>query len=67
MTLRPTARLLPLRSVVLSRLVALEDGMGLVYPPGALNGALRAISDCHFRKTATEPARNSGIKWLSLL
>jgi hypothetical protein len=27
-------------------------------------GAARAISDCHFRKTATEYDREPGIKWL---
>ena len=29
-------RLLPLRSIVLTGATALKDGMGLVYPPGAL-------------------------------
>jgi hypothetical protein len=29
------------------------------------DGALRVISDCHFRKTATEYDRKPGIKWLS--
>ena len=28
-------------------------------------GAVRVISDCHFRKTATEYDRKTGIKWLS--
>jgi hypothetical protein len=28
-------------------------------------GAIRVISDCHFRKKATEYDRKSGIKWLS--
>jgi hypothetical protein len=27
--------------------------------------AVRVISDCHFRKTATEYNRKTGIKWLS--
>ena len=29
------------------------------------DGAARVISDCHFRKTATEYDRKPGIKWLS--
>jgi hypothetical protein len=28
-------------------------------------GLPRVISDCHFRKTATEYDRKTGIKWLS--
>ena len=28
-------------------------------------GAIRVISDCHFRKIATEYDRKPGIKWLS--
>jgi beta-glucosidase-like glycosyl hydrolase len=28
-------------------------------------GEDRVISDCHFRKTATEYDRKTGIKWLS--
>jgi hypothetical protein len=31
----------------------------------ALHGVLTVISDCHFRKTATEYDRKPGIKWLS--
>jgi hypothetical protein len=34
-------------------------------PLGAWMGAQRVISDCHFRKTATEYDRKPGIKWLS--
>jgi hypothetical protein len=29
------------------------------------DGVLRVITDCHFRKTATEFDRKPGIKWLS--
>ena len=31
----------------------------------AADGAPRAKSDCHFKKTATEYDRKPGIKWLS--
>jgi hypothetical protein len=31
----------------------------------AADGAPRAESDCHFRKTCTEYDRKPGIKWLS--
>ena len=30
-----------------------------------IDGDRRVISDCHFRKTATEYDRKPGIKWLS--
>jgi hypothetical protein len=30
-----------------------------------VRGARRVISDCHFRKTATEYDRKTGIKWSS--
>jgi hypothetical protein len=41
--------------------------IGHAMPGGALQrrGATRVISDCHFRKTATEYDRKTGIKWLS--
>jgi hypothetical protein len=29
------------------------------------DGAIRDISDCHFRKTATEHDREPGMNWLS--
>jgi hypothetical protein len=32
---------------------------------GAADGAVRVVSDCHFRKTATEYDRKPGMKWLS--
>jgi hypothetical protein len=39
------------------------DDSGFVLPSGG--GGLRVISDCHFRKTATEYDSKPGIKWLS--
>jgi hypothetical protein len=37
---------------------------GMEDPPKA-DGEIRVISDCHFRKTATEYDSKPGIKWLS--
>jgi alpha-glucosidase (family GH31 glycosyl hydrolase) len=39
--------------------------LDLTWPELADEGAGRVISDCHFRKTATEYDRKPGIKWLS--
>ena len=36
-----------------------------VAPLDPAAGAPRVISDCHFRRTATEYDRKTGIKWLS--
>jgi hypothetical protein len=33
--------------------------------PAGSSARRRVISDCHFRKTATEYDRKTGIKWLS--
>jgi hypothetical protein len=37
----------------------------VVSPHCAGGGDPRVISDCHFRKTATEYDRKNGLKWLS--
>jgi hypothetical protein len=38
---------------------------GMIYQATVASGGARVISDCHFRKTATEYDRKPGIKWLS--
>jgi hypothetical protein len=44
------------------RLTARRGGLAA---GGARRGEARVISDCHFRKKATEYDRKTGIKWLS--
>ena len=45
--------------------VAPWKGAALRAEMAEAEGALRVISDCHFRKAGTEYDRETGIKWLS--
>jgi hypothetical protein len=65
---RPFDEALALRQIDLSAVSETDEmrwGEMEQRTPGRVEARRRVVSDCHFRKTATEYDGKPGIKWLS--